>query len=196
MLVEPCPTPPLEAKIALSTLPGGHFVDLGTLRTGEAEAAGRYLGIEAGEYDTLSDGQLDDSHIAHIGAAVADLAQKYHVTAIATTGSHGFCGHSDHIITHLGALDAQRRLAETAISVPIMALRRDGQGTLRVPVDAPKKLRALGIHRSQMPVDSSGALDHRFFQTYPHYRKLLEYETFDILPAQIGAVATTFAEVA
>lgn len=128
---------------------------------------------------------------------MASLAYKYNVTAIATLGSDGFCGHDDHIITHEGALDAQERLASVGIDIPVLALRSDGQGELRLAVDAFRKARALGIHRSQMPVDATGTLDSRFLNEHPHYSTLFEYETFDIIPPRsIGTTAVRHAKAA
>ena len=189
--------PRLAVRPAPSITHGGHFVDLAAIRVREAEAAARHHGIVADYYDTLPDGRLHEAPAYHshvMGAKIVSLVHKYDITALASLGSDGFCGHPDHIVTHLGALDAQARLAEIGIYLPLLALRSDGQGQVRISVDSPQhKRRGLGLHRSQMLVDADGMLDPEFLEAHPRYRPLFEHESFDvILPAAIGATATRF----
>lgn len=167
------------------------------MRHEEAQAAARLQGIEDSVYGTHLDGELGTHSIRAIGAEITDLARKHHITAIATPGVDGFCGHTDHITVHQAALAAQDNLAVEGIDVPVLALRSDGQGELRIAVDSFRKKRLVGVHRSQMPVDSLGNLHSRFFRDHPEYIDLFGYETFDVIRSRsMGAAATRHAVAA
>lgn len=179
-------TPLPEVRPAQSIANGGHFVDLPTRRLAESQASAAFLGIEADYYDDLPDGKLgklNAPYYSHImGTKLVSLLTKYDITAIATAGADGFCGHNDHIITHRAALAAQAILFhEHGLSIPVLALKSDGNGELAIPVQRQRKLTALGYHATQMPVTATGELAPSFFVAHPHYRSLLEQETYDIL---------------
>ena len=202
MLISLTPILLLEVKQALSIVPGGHFVDLPATRIAESQASGTFLDIKVDYYDDLPDGKLNklnSRYFSHImGAKLVSLLTKYRITVMTTAGADGFCGHDDHIVAHQAALLAQAILVrEHGVAIPILALNSNGGGELTVPVDRQRKVKALGYHASQMPITAEGELAPSFFEAYPHYRPLLERETYDIiLPSVMGATATRYAAVA
>lgn len=109
-----------------------------------------------------------------MGVMIVSLAHKYDITAIATLGETGYCGHFDHIATHEAALEAQAVLAGTGREIPILALQTDGTGELVAPVDRKQKLAALALHISQ------GGFGAEFWSRHTHYAPLLEQETYNV----------------
>lgn len=169
-------SPPTGVR-ALYLILGGHFVDLARKRRTESEIATAELGIKA-HYGELPDGRLDGYHrryYRHImGITLVSLAHKYDITAFATLGEAGYCGHFDHIATHEAALEACNVLQANGRDITLYELTNDHSGDLRVPVDSTHKLSALALHSSQ------GGFGPKFWQQHPAYVPLLDQETYTV----------------
>ncbi len=167
-------------------MPGVHFVDLATRRRIESEVALSTYGIKS-HYGELPDGHLAKWHkdyYRHImGITLVSLVHKHDITAIATPGATGFDGHPDHIAVHHAAITARDILRSNGRDVTLLELNAEDAGELVVPVRRPRKLSALALHASQMPLTPAGVLDPAFLQQYPVYTPLLTHETYNITPA-------------
>ena len=109
---------------------------------------------------------------------ITALVHRYDITAIATMGETGYCGHSDHATTHLAALSAQLTLAEHGQHLLLYSLDHTHEGTLRLTVAKQRKLGGLSTHASQMSVDTINSISDEFWQKYPKYLPLLTEETY------------------
>ena len=161
---------------------GGHFVDhvdLGTLRRQESERALGLLGIKA-THVGLPDGKLHlDEHQAVLVEHIVAKVRQENITAMATLGLNGYCGHDDHIAAHTAAVMAQQQLAaEDGSRVAILALNHEHQGALQIPVDPRQKLAALAMHVSQFgPIGEHGGTS----LAYSRYQPLFHSETYDLM---------------
>lgn len=168
----------------------GHFVDLATRRRFESETSLSANAIKS-HYGELPDGRLQGWHRSYyrhiMGIMIVSLTHKHDITAIATLGGNGFDGHPDHIATHLAAQHAQEVLRAHGRDVTLLELSDNDQGELVLTTDTPRKLSALAIHASQMPLTSEGILDPAFLRQYPIYSPLLVRETYDVTPADFAA---------
>lgn len=167
-------------------MPAVHFVDLATRRRIESEVALSTYGIKS-HYGDLPDGQLARWHknyYRHImGITIVSLVHKHDITAIATPGAGGFDGHPDHIAVHEAAIEARDILRSNGRDVALLELNAEDAGELVVPVRRSRKLSALALHASQMPLTPEGILDPTFWEQYPVYTPLLRHETYDITAA-------------
>ncbi len=109
---------------------------------------------------------------------ITALVHRYDITAIATMGETGYCGHSDHATTHLAALSAQLTLAEHGQHLPLYSLDHTHEGTLRLTVAKQRKLGGLSTHASQMPLEAADTLSPLFLEQYPSYGALFAQETY------------------
>lgn len=138
------------------------------------------LGVKA-FYGELADGKLADlAHIRAMGSHIMSIVRKHDITALATMGETGYCGHADHRASHLAARAAQIALRISGRDLPLFELQPDGSGELRVPVRAQRKLSSLALNASQIPLAPDGTVSPLFFQLYPGYMPLLTEETYDI----------------
>lgn len=163
--------------------PGVHFVDLATRRRIESEVALSTYGIKP-HYGELQDNQLTKVHRGYyrhiMGIMLVSLVHKHDITAIATPGATGFDGHPDHIAVHEAAVDARDILHDNGRDVTLLELNADDAGELVIPVRRPRKLSALALHVSQMPLTPDGTLSPEFLVLHPEYEPLLTRETYDI----------------
>lgn len=181
------------AQLAHSILLPVVFVDTGDYvraRTAEATAARNFIGISRArtQYLFLPDGGLsDDSVRKQLVAAQVQFVLSRNIDIIATLGSNGYCGHSDHIASHDAAVEAQYTLARKyGYDVGILALNHAHEGAFRIPVNKARKLGALAFHRTQMHIEEHEGAP-RFDPTFeaevvePHYGQLFAYETYDFI---------------
>ena len=177
---------PLTAAQAPLIMLGVHFVDLAIRRRIESEVALSTYGIKS-HYGELPDGELGKWHANYyrhiMGIMIVSLVHKHDITAIATPGARGFDGHPDHIAVHEAAVEARDILRNNGRDVTLLELNADNAGELVVPVRRPRKLSALALHASQMPLTPEGILDPTFWEQYPVYVPLTTRETYDIKAA-------------
>jgi len=115
-----------------------------------------------------------------MSAHIIRLTRRHDITTFVTMGETGYCGHSDHRATHLAARVAQIALRIGGRDVHLLELQADGSGELKVPVVTQRKVSALALNASQIPLAPDGTISPLFFELYPEYVPLLTEETYNI----------------
>lgn len=124
---------------------------------------------------------------ALLAEQITSIALEHSVDYIATLGSRGFCGHADHIASHVASLMAQEQLRRGGRLITVLALHHLHAGELKIAVASRKKQVALAYHETQMATITTPkgrVLKPRFRQYFMHalgYGPLFAQETYDIL---------------
>lgn len=113
-----------------------------------------------------------------MGVHIMELVHRHDITAIATLGNQGFCGHADHVATHSAAKLAVTLLRQRGRSTSLYSLDHKHEGDLHIVVSAERKLASLAMHTSQMNFNATTRQMADFWQTYVHYSPLLEAEVY------------------
>jgi len=164
-------------------------IDVARERRGESERSLALLGI-TGTYLALPDGQLHTTGYRDVlTQAVISSVLEHDITAIASLGESGYCGHSDHVASHTAATHAQDILAaEYNKEIALYALDHSDAAEIIVPVDRQRKLAAVAIHATQFQNGPNGAIDPTFWATRADtYDPLLERESYSLQHARVLA---------
>lgn len=154
------------------------------IRRSESELSLGKLGLSAVVYGGLPDGELAyKDHFADLVGQVQRTIREYDITAVASLGEEGYCGHLDHKAVHYATMAVKYALQGEGMALPVLTLAHDHLGELRVPVRRSQKLAAVARHATQFKNDGQGGIDPEFWREHraPVYGPLLERETFAVL---------------
>lgn len=158
--------------------------ELARTRRNESKRAMAHFGFQ-GIWLDLPDGRLmREDNLQKLTAKIIDTSLENEVNTLVSMGEDGYCGHEDHIATHLATLSAQRTLAEEyGRMVSVYAL--DPEGPISVRVERERKLAGFAFHASQIPT-IDGRVDEVFWRNHraDTYDPLTKQETYrEIRPA-------------